>query len=429
MSSVGREKVEEFFKQLEDSFSGSEEQAQEISEELRSDFDEHLKRFEGEGRSEDEAVELALAEMGNPYELGHKMRQEVPPFAGKAATIIRYLLSAGLIVWLLFFLWVMRGWDYGFQSFPYALFGFLHLPVIMLLWPKIIWKKNWMFTMSIATAAAFALISVGFLGKESQTEMTYLLAEAITPALEGPVDIKGIVMSSDGLPVEGARLSWEEGPLRSWAYSDAEGNFELLGLPEGEQPVGVSCDQGAKEWFYVEGGEELKTLGLALSHAETMPDPNTVALEAEDVGEPNRFKRQASLISGVAGIFLLALVFSMQQNRQRGQLLLACAAAFAVIEVPFQVEELLFQQDMKTLHDFSQEQIEEGTPFDWEELDYVSLGSDECPDDLKELDLWNDRIRFYSYGSETFGAWWPRPLSSGNSIGYDSSDGSIHVQD
>jgi hypothetical protein len=429
MSSVGREKAEEFFRQLEDAFSGSKEQAREITEELRADFDEHLKRFEGEGKSEDEAIELSLAEMGNPYELGHKMGQEVPPFAGKAATIIRYLLSVGVIAWLLFFLWVMRAWDYGFQSFPYALFGSLHLPVILLLWPRIIWKKNWMFTMSIATAAAFVLASVGFLGKESEQEVSYVLLEAAAPALEGPVDIKGVVMSNDGLPVEGARLSWEEGPLRTWAYSDTEGSFELLGLPEGEQPVGVTCDQGAKEWFYVKGGGELTTLELALSHVEAMPDANTVALEAEGIGEPNRFKRQAYLVSGVTGIFLLGLVFSMQQNRQRGQLFLACAVAFAVIEIPYQVEEHLFQRDMETLHNFSQEQIEAGTPFSWEELDYVSLGSDECPDDLKELELWNDRVRFYSYGSEAFGAWWPRPLSSGHSIGYDSSDGRIYVQD
>ena len=132
--------------------------------------------------------------------------------------------------------------------------------------------------MSIATAAAFVLASVGFLGKESEQEVAYSLAEALAPALEGPVDIKGVVMSSDGLPVEGARLSWEEGPLRTWTYSDTEGSFELLGLPEGEQPVGVSCDQGPKEWFYVKGGEGLMALELSLSHAETMPAPNTCLL-------------------------------------------------------------------------------------------------------------------------------------------------------
>ena len=88
--------VEQFLRNLESSLNVSKSQARDIVEEVRSDLWSRVEDLKREGKDEAEAVAGTLREMGNPYEISHRIGREVVP---QAATMIRCvrILAAGAV--------------------------------------------------------------------------------------------------------------------------------------------------------------------------------------------------------------------------------------------------------------------------------------------------------------------------------------------
>ena len=109
----------------------------------------------------------------------------------------------------------------------------------------------------------------------------------------------------------------------------------------------------------------------------------------------------------------------MQQSSQRKGVLLALLAGFAVVEVPYQLEELTFRQDVAKVGEYLEGLEAEGRSLPVKEV---------LEQDLAALGLWNNKLRIpdWDYG---LNMWWPRPLSDSCSIGYDFDDDRIWVQD
>ncbi|MFK7851412.1 MAG: permease prefix domain 1-containing protein [Akkermansiaceae bacterium] len=172
MNKKNQNRIDEFVLMLEKSLGQSGKQSNDILEEVSADLHAHVSRFRSEGNSEDESVEKALSEMGNPYELGNQVRQEIPPFGGATATVIRYVAASGIMVWLLMLMWLLRGWSYGFAGIAgLVTVTFLHLPVILLLWPRIVWRRNWLFGLIPAGIAFVFALVMNFAGTEHSVEL------------------------------------------------------------------------------------------------------------------------------------------------------------------------------------------------------------------------------------------------------------------
>jgi hypothetical protein len=164
MNNSNQEKLNIFIRSLHEAIGKRGRQSEEILGEVRADLEWHVQRFQAKGRSEDEAVDLALGEMGNPYELAHKMLREIPPFGGKRLTFIRYITASALILWTLFVLWYFRAGIYGFSPLGVAAIVLVHFPVILLVWPRVVWRKNWMFGLIPAGLGLLAVVFMNFTG-------------------------------------------------------------------------------------------------------------------------------------------------------------------------------------------------------------------------------------------------------------------------
>jgi hypothetical protein len=172
MTESNHDRIDKFLLTLEKALGNPRKQAKGVVEEVSADLHAHVSRHISEGRSEDEAVEKALGEMGNPYELAHQVSQEIPPFGGTAVTVFRYVAASGIIVWLLMLMWLFRAWSYSFSGLAVVVSTtFLHLPVILLLWPRIIWRKNWLFGLIPAGMAFVLVLFLSFGGQESSVEL------------------------------------------------------------------------------------------------------------------------------------------------------------------------------------------------------------------------------------------------------------------
>jgi hypothetical protein len=139
MNDTSQDRINDFLRTLVKALGDAGGQSQEIVEEVRADLNAHVERYLTEGHSESVAVEHALGEMGNPYELAHHVRREIPPFGGEVLTSVRYVAAIGVTLWSLFLLWYFRAGSYGFSGFT-VIVGvlLLHLPLILLLWPRIV---------------------------------------------------------------------------------------------------------------------------------------------------------------------------------------------------------------------------------------------------------------------------------------------------
>ena len=75
------ERFETFLSRLEISLAVNPRQKQEIIDEIRSDLLAQVKGFQEEGKSEAEAVDLAIEEMGEPEALAQSLSDVVPPLS------------------------------------------------------------------------------------------------------------------------------------------------------------------------------------------------------------------------------------------------------------------------------------------------------------------------------------------------------------
>jgi hypothetical protein len=200
MNNSNREKMNIFIQSLKEALSGAGSQSEGIIGEVHADLEAHAERYQAKGHSEDDAVDLAIGEMGNPYELAHHMRREIPPFGGKVLTRIRYALASGLILWTLFCLWMFRAWVYGFNPFFVATIVLIHFPAILFVWPRIVWRKNWMFGLIPAGLSLLLAMFINIAGTEQHVPQTPVeeFSNSMPPAigLTGTIVIVGLGMTA-----------------------------------------------------------------------------------------------------------------------------------------------------------------------------------------------------------------------------------------
>ena len=323
MKNNNHEQVNDFLGKLEEALKDSASQREEILDEVRGDLDQHIKRLQEEGYSEDEAVAAALAEMGNPYELAHDMRREIPPFGGPVVTTIRYIAASGLMLWLALLAWGIRAWTYGAEGTA-VLLGVLlfHLPIVLFLWPRIVWRRNWLFGL---IPAGLAFLVVAFLN------------------------------------VAGIR---------------AEQQFTL---------------------------------------PETEKDAAALQLENQETAE--RFVTYGILLLITLVVITAILLLAMQQRSQRRRVVLALLVVLALVEVPYQVEEMVFRQDRNQVRAYL-------------EANRKETGAWPTDDEIENR---GPRMRgknpHVSTTPDDYWIYWSRPLNSGFALHYSSQDNRVRVQD
>lgn len=174
----------DFFSQLRTSL-GSSACPDEIIAEVRADFEAQVERLCAEGMGEAEAIGRALEQLGNPYELAHHIRAERAPLPGRGMRILRMAATFVVITWTLLMLWALRPGAYGSGGVAVTLgVAMFHLPVILLLWPGIVWRRNWLFGL---LPAALGLIALVFMSAGGVSQTSEIVIQ-----LEGSADLASV---------------------------------------------------------------------------------------------------------------------------------------------------------------------------------------------------------------------------------------------
>ena len=185
--------LDDYVSTLEQALGGARDQARAIGDEVRADLEAHRDRFLAEGCDEKEAVRRALDEMGNPFELAHRMRAEVPPFDGLPLSGVRLTLALAIVAWVALLLYEFRAWSYGFPpELVLPVLG-LHLPVVLLLWPRIVWRDRLLYRVSLGGAAALVALGFVVMGRMSRPLVYDLDSGAVQDA--GPSVIEIMVLA------------------------------------------------------------------------------------------------------------------------------------------------------------------------------------------------------------------------------------------
>ena len=194
MSSNIVNRTEEFFNRLGEALGRPSPQNREVISEVRADFPAQVEALQKSGMDEGEAVDEVLAQMGEPEVMAAGMKQVLPPLSSGPVAVIRYVLAGGAILWTLVLMWTFRAWDYGLS--PGLFFALLfHLPLIVVLWPKIIWRKNWLFGVVPAAVLVLGAIALNVAGVE-HTSTELLIVEdgvlAVPPEVELAEEADGV---------------------------------------------------------------------------------------------------------------------------------------------------------------------------------------------------------------------------------------------
>ena len=168
--------IDEYIENLEDGLRNS-HRRQDICNEIRSDMEAHRDRLVSEGIAEEDAMNRVMSHFGNPYELAHNMVRELPPIGGKWTTVARYIFGVFFIFWVMTYLWYFRSLSYGVDVRAYAAVLVLHLPVILIVWPRIIWRRNWLFGLVPAVGMVVYGLFLNIGGFETETNLPAAIEE------------------------------------------------------------------------------------------------------------------------------------------------------------------------------------------------------------------------------------------------------------
>lgn len=171
MSNLISDQLLTYLESLEQALRLPPEQARPVVDEVRSDLLAHVQRYVDQGQEESQAVTLAIEEMGPADELAAQMRAAIPPLGNYNIRVLRRAAAMFLTLLLLWVFWHVRAMDFGF-SIPRALAcSVLLTPVALLIWPDVIWRKNWMFTV-VPTVVIFLLVFVAMtMGQQTDSMM------------------------------------------------------------------------------------------------------------------------------------------------------------------------------------------------------------------------------------------------------------------
>lgn len=183
MSSVeGR--VQAFFGSLERALGGPNEQSDAVQAELRADLEAQVRDAVAAGTGRDAAWSTALESMGEPAALAAAMRGSLPPAPPRPWLRNLRMIGAGLVaVWALSILFHWRSTDYGMDVRMTLLLLGAHLPLVLLLWPGLVWRWNPLF--STGASVVFVLLLVALEVWSRSTPVTDQLGAGVALATPG----------------------------------------------------------------------------------------------------------------------------------------------------------------------------------------------------------------------------------------------------
>lgn len=193
MSSVDQ-RVKEFFASLERALGGSNEQSDAVQAELRADLEVEVREAVAGGMDRDLAWTEALEAMGEPEALGRSMRGSLPPAPPKPMLRNLRVLAAGLTAaWALGLLFEWRSTDYGFEPRMMLTLLGIHLPLVLLLWPGLVWRWNPLF--STGASVVFGVLLVALEVWARSTPVTYEFGVSTGLATPGHSGMPGAVVA------------------------------------------------------------------------------------------------------------------------------------------------------------------------------------------------------------------------------------------
>lgn len=157
MTNLVSEQLQSYFEALEKSLKLETSQKQDIIDEIRGNTVERISSLCREGIPEPQATAQALSELGSPSDLARNILQESPPFNASLLVWTRYLLFAPLFLFAIFAGLAFRASFFGPSLIFYAVWVGIFLPALVLCWPTIVWRFNWLFSF-LPTLAIFGII-------------------------------------------------------------------------------------------------------------------------------------------------------------------------------------------------------------------------------------------------------------------------------
>lgn len=157
MSNSISELVQNYFDELESALKLSSTQTRDLVDEIRSNAIDKIADLCRAGVAEADAVSQTLDDLGSPSRLAESIRHESPPFHSPLATTLRGVGAVAAVGIALYCGLAFRASFYGPSwTFYIGLVG-VFLPLVLLLWPKVVWRVNWLFNF-IPVAVVFAAI-------------------------------------------------------------------------------------------------------------------------------------------------------------------------------------------------------------------------------------------------------------------------------
>ena len=260
MNDTNQNRIDRFMRAFGQALGHPATSREEIIAEIRADLASHIERLEASGSSREEALDLALAELGDPQELARTLGPAATPMQGTAINTIRYIAAGGMLLCALGMMLGFRGLTYGWAGLgPVLIIGLFIMPLILLVWPGIIWRKNWLFGLIPVGIAVLIVLFSQFVGSET-----------VEIDLSSTLNTEGMATTGT-MPVQPSGAAGEEAPL----------------------------------------------------------PPESIALIAVLFG---------------ANLFL---ILAMQRRKQQRIILLALLVGISVVEIPFQIEELVFRRKIQ----------------------------------------------------------------------------------
>lgn len=150
--------------------------------EIRDDAETRLLARVRAGEDARAAEAAIIEDLGNPFELAHRIRTTRAPIGGALETRLRTIFLFLIVGWMLLIGWSVRPWDYGTRGTLGLLFMVaIHAPFALLVAPRVVWRKNWLFLPVISFAAGGVLFFLAFGGQSSSSELAEVTAQPGSP--------------------------------------------------------------------------------------------------------------------------------------------------------------------------------------------------------------------------------------------------------
>lgn len=134
--------------------------------EIRADAEGRIESAVRAGTTRAAATAAVLEDLGNPFELAHHIGETRAPMGGRILTWTKAVLFTVAVVWTGLLCFGIRSMSIGFDGTVMLLIcaGF-HAPFLLLLAPKLVWRRNWLFVPIVTVAVATVLLLLPAMGQ------------------------------------------------------------------------------------------------------------------------------------------------------------------------------------------------------------------------------------------------------------------------